>query len=239
MAIEHLAHSLIILLIGEESMMGRTAHYAYAADHYRRPTLFFFPNQPTNQAMKQEKHQKNQWSSLKLQGPREKGTGQLFGAWKGRRPAGAPRGRWRSTEMIDLFLLEPCCCVLTNFSCGGHGHGCVPACKPKNPGTGYMARTWLLPGPPTGVWTGRRGGAARGGNYRAPNRLCLCLCLCAVRAYGRTCRRSACRRRGRRLRRRQPLNEPCLYARAVRARQPCSCTNRCACSLAASGRPDG
>lgn len=102
-------------------------------------SVFFFPNQPTNQAMKQEKHQKNQWSSLKLQGPREKGTGQLFGAWKGRRPAGAPRGRWRSTEMIDLFLLEPCCCcccVLTNFSCGGHGHVCVPACKRKNPSTG-------------------------------------------------------------------------------------------------------
>jgi len=41
MAIEHLAHLVIILWIGEESMMGRTAHYAYAADHYRRPTLFF------------------------------------------------------------------------------------------------------------------------------------------------------------------------------------------------------
>jgi len=147
----------------------------------------------TTEAMKREKHQKNQWSSLKLQGPKRHWPA----IWNLER---APRGRWRSTEMIDLFLLEPCCCccVLTNFH-AAMAMGAFLASKP-NPSTGYMASTWL-PGAANRCVDGTVPAAARGGNYRAPDRLC----LCAVRAYGRTCRRSACRRRGRRLRRRQPV----------------------------------
>lgn len=189
------------LWIGEEHDGGRTAHYhvrGYSPNqpsHYRRPTLCYIF--PTNM---QSTRKTNGGSSLRLQGPRgEKGTCQLVGARKGRRPAGAPRGRWRSTEMIDLLLLEPCCGYLR------------PDEFLMRPWRGYMASTWLPGAASRCVWTGTVPAAAArlaAGNYRA---------------YGRTCRRSACRRRDRRLRRRQPWLSVSVCSRGARQTALRSC----------------
>jgi hypothetical protein len=155
-----------------------------------------------------------------------------------RAPAGAPRGRWRSTEIIDLFLLESCAVDATQGSLrsGRPAMGAFLASKP-NPQYRATERAHGR-GPGAGV-------CVCVGGTTVPAAAEITARLAPVRAYGRTCRRSACRRR---LRRRQvSQSELYRYARAVRASQPCTLHEPWSCVQVApvfllagsGGRPDG
>jgi hypothetical protein len=78
--------------------------------------------------------------------------------------------------MIDLFLLEPCCCVLTNFSCGGHGHGAFLLANRRTP----VQATWRAHGCCRGRQQvcGRDAAAARLA-VEITARLTACACACA------------------------------------------------------------
>jgi hypothetical protein len=148
--------------------MGRTAHYASAAGcSNRKVQLGWYCNEA-----KQSTTERNTTMALGshcscvVPEKRERSPG----SWGlERAPAGAPRGRWRSTEIIDLFLLESCAVDATQGSLrsGRPAMGAFLASKP-NPQYRATERAHGR-GPGAGVCVcGRDDGPRRGGNYRAP-----------------------------------------------------------------------
>lgn len=75
-----------------------------------------------------------------------------------RAPAGAPRGRWRSTEIIDLFLLESCAVDATQGSLrsGRPAMGAFLASKPNPQYRATERAHGRGPGAGVCVWAGRR-----------------------------------------------------------------------------------